>query len=161
MKMGRGVEWAVHSCVNMAWTPAGEAVNSARLAEYYKLPGAYLNKQLQALVRAGVLTSVSGPRGGFHLARRPENITVLDVVLALEGPEPAFRCEAILGSIPEPDAGVNHVRTCLISQTMRQAELVWRQALARQTIAGIADSMERRFPDDRQKALKYLATEPY
>ena len=33
--MGRGVEWAVHSCVNMAWTPSGEAVNSARLAEFY------------------------------------------------------------------------------------------------------------------------------
>jgi Rrf2 family protein len=159
MKMGRGVEWAVHSCVNMSWTPAGEAVNSARLAEYYQLPSAYLNKQLQALVRAGVLASVSGPRGGFHLARRPENITVLDVVLALEGPEPAFRCEGILGKIPDADPAVNHVRTCLISQTMRQAELVWRQALARQTIAGIADSMERRFPDDRQKALDYLAVE--
>jgi Rrf2 family protein len=160
MKMGRGVEWAVHSCVNMAWTPAGEAVNSARLAEYYDLPGAYLNKQLQALVRAGVLDSVSGPRGGFHLARRPEHITVLDVVLALEGPEPAFRCEGILGNAPEADPEQNeqnYVRTCLISQTMRQAELVWRQALARQTIAGIADSMDRRFPEDRAKAVRYLA----
>jgi Rrf2 family protein len=159
MKMGRGVEWAVHSCVNMAWTPAGEAVNSARLAEYYQLPGAYLNKQLQSLVRAGVLASVSGPRGGFHLARRPENITVLDVVLALEGPEPAFRCEAILGNVPEPDRRENYARTCLISQTMRQAELVWRQALARQTIAGIAESMERRFPQDKLKALDFLAVE--
>ncbi len=147
--MGRGVEWAVHSCVNMAWTPAGEAVNSARLAEYYKLPGAYLNKQLQALVRAGILGSVSGPRGGFHLARRPENVTVLDIVLALEGPDPVFRCEGILGNVPDADTEQNFVRTCLISQTMRQAELAWRQALARQTIAGIADSMERRFPEDK------------
>lgn len=155
--MGRGTEWAVHSCVNMAWTPAGEAVNSARLAEYYRLPGAYLNKQLQALVRAGVLDSVSGPRGGFHLARRPEHITVLDVVLALEGPEPAFRCEGILGSVPDADPEQNYVLTCLISQTMRQAELAWRQALARQTIAGIADSMDRRFPEDTVKAVRYLA----
>jgi len=155
--MGRGVEWAVHSCVNMAWTPAGEAVNSARLAEYYKLPGAYLNKQLQALVRAGILGSVSGPRGGFHLARRPENVTVLDIVLALESPDPVFRCEGILGNVPDADTEVNFVRTCLISQTMRQAELAWRQALARQTIAGIADSMERRFPQDKEKALRYLA----
>jgi Rrf2 family protein len=159
MKMGRGVEWALHSCVNMAWTPAGEAVNSARLAEYYKLPGAYLNKQLQALVRAGVLTSVSGPHGGFHLARKPENITVLDVVLALEGPEPAFRCDAILAHVPESESQENYARTCLISQTMRQAELVWRQALARQTIAGIAESMERRFPQDKLNALDFLAVE--
>ena len=155
--MGRGVEWAVHSCVNMAWTPAGEAVNSARLAEYYKLPGAYLNKQLQALVRAGILGSVSGPRGGFHLARRPENVTVLDIVLALEGPDPVFRCDGILANVPDADTEQNFVRTCLISQTMRQAELAWRQALARQTIAGIADSMERRFPQDKEKAVRYLA----
>jgi DNA-binding IscR family transcriptional regulator len=133
MKMGRGVEWAVHSCVNMAWTPAGEAVNSARLAEYYRLPGAYLGKQLQALVRAGVLAS--------------------------EGQEPAFRCDAILGNVPEPDSQENYARTCLISQTMRQAELVWRQALARQTIAGIAESMERRFPQDKLKALDFLAAQ--
>ncbi|MGP4032510.1 RrF2 family transcriptional regulator [Pseudarthrobacter sp. 1C304] len=156
MRMGRGVEWAVHSCVNMAWTPAGEAVNSARLAEYYKLPGAYLNKQLQALVRAGILGSVSGPRGGFHLARRPENVTVLDIVLALEGPDPVFRCDGILANVPEADTEQNFVRSCLIAQTMRQAELAWRQALARQTIAGIADSMERRFPQDREKAVRYL-----
>src|SRR6476619_2193158 len=159
MKMGRGVEWALHSCVNMSWTPPGEAVNSARLAAFYRLTAAYLNKQLQALVRAGILTSVSGPRGGFHLARRPENITVLDVVLALEGQEPAFRCEAILGNVPEPDRQENFARTCLISQTMRQAELAWRQALARQSIAGIADSMERRFPADKAKVLDYLAAE--
>jgi Rrf2 family protein len=158
MKLGRGVEWAVHSCVNMAWTPAGEAVNSARLAEYYQLPGAYLNKQLQALVRAGILGSVSGPRGGFHLARRPESVTVLDIVLALEGPDPVFRCEGIMGNVPDADTQQNFVRTCLISQTMRQAELAWRQALARQTIAGIADSMERRFPQDRVKAVRYLAS---
>ncbi|WP_427004254.1 RrF2 family transcriptional regulator [Pseudarthrobacter sp. H2] len=157
MKMGRGVEWAVHSCVNMAWTPYGEAVNSARLAEFYSLPGAYLNKQLQSLVRAGILASVSGPRGGFHLARRPENITVLDIVLALEGQDPAFRCEAVLGNVPEADSQENFARTCLISQTMRQAELAWRQALARQTIGGLADSMERRFPQDRLKALRCLA----
>ena len=155
--MGRGVEWAVHCCVNMAWTPAGEAVNSARLAEYYKLPGAYLNKQLQALVHAGILDSVSGQRGGFHLARRPETVTVLDIVLALEGPDPVFRCEGILGNVPDADSEQNFIRTCLISQAMRQAELAWRQALARQTIAGIADSMERRFPQDKEKAVRYLA----
>lgn len=151
------MEWAVHSCVNMAWTPAGEAVNSARLAEYYQLPGAYLNKQLQALVRAGILGSVSGPRGGFYLARRPENVTVLDIVLALEGPDPVFRCEGIMGKVPDAETGQNFVRSCLISQTMRQAELAWRQALARQTVAGIADSMERRFPQDAEKAVRYLA----
>ena len=68
--MNEGVEWAMHSCVNLSWLP-GEAVTAKRLAAFYDLPTAYLNKQLQALTRAGILTSVSGPKGGFQLARDP------------------------------------------------------------------------------------------
>lgn len=156
MKMGQGVEWALHCCVNMSWSPAGEPVNSARLAELYQLPAAYLNKQLQALVRAGILSSVSGPRGGFQLAMAAERISVLDVVLAIEGPEPAFRCESILRSAPEADPRDDYVRSCLVSQTMRQAELAWRQVLSRQTIAGLAASVERKFPTAKKDTLTRL-----
>ncbi|WP_457966405.1 Rrf2 family transcriptional regulator [Arthrobacter sp. D1-29] len=156
MKMGQGVEWALHSCVNMSWTPLGEAVSSARLAEFYKLPAAYLNKQLQALVRAEILTSVSGPRGGFQLARRPEQISVLDVVLAIEGNDHAFRCEGILKDAPGGAPEADYARTCLISQTMRHAEVTWRTELSRQSIAGIAESIERRFPDAREDTVRRL-----
>jgi Rrf2 family protein len=156
MKMGQGVEWALHCCVNMSWAPAGEAVSSARLAELYRLPAAYLNKQLQALVRAGILSSVSGPRGGFQLARPADHVTVLDVVLAIEGLEPAFRCESILANTPEAEPGEDYLRSCLVSQTMRQAELAWRQTLSKQNIAGIAASVERKFPDAKRDTMRRL-----
>ena len=156
MKLNQGVEWALHCCVNMAWVPAGEPVSSGRLAELYDLPPAYLNKQLQCLVRAGVLQSVSGPRGGFQLARRPDRISVLDVVLAIEGRDLAFRCDGILGNCPGADADEDYVRSCIISQSMRQAELAWRTELARQTVAGIAQSLERRFPEARASSLAKL-----
>jgi Rrf2 family protein len=156
MKMGQGVEWALHSCVNMSWTPMGEAVSSARLAEFYKLPAAYLNKQLQALVRAGILNSVSGPRGGFQLGRRPDRISVLDVYLAIEGNEDAFRCEGILKDAPGGSMDADYARSCLISQTMRHAEVTWRTELSRQTVAGIAQAIERRFPDARQDTVSRL-----
>jgi Rrf2 family protein len=161
MKMGQGVEWALHCCVNMSWAPAGEAVSSARLAELYQLPAAYLNKQLQALVRAGILSSVSGPRGGFQLAQPADKITVLDVVLAIEGIDPAFRCDSILANTPGADSGEDYVRSCLVSQTMRQAELAWRQTLSRQTIAGIAASVERKFPGARKNTLRRLMPARY
>jgi Rrf2 family protein len=131
-------------------------VNSARLAELYQLPAAYLNKQLQALVRAGILSSVSGPRGGFQLAQPAEKITVLDVVLAIEGQDPAFRCESILANAPGADPAEDYLRSCLVSQTMRQAELAWRQTLSRQTVAGIAASVERKFPGSRKDTLRRL-----
>ncbi|TYC17393.1 Rrf2 family transcriptional regulator [Actinomadura syzygii] len=146
MRMSEGVEWAIHSCLNLTWLEPGEAVPAARLAAFYELPAAYLNKQLQALARAGILASTPGPRGGFRLARRPEDITLMDVVAAIEGPEEAFRCEEVLRRGPGEHEGVDYRRRCLVSQSMRRAELAWRRELAGQTLAGLRDSVERRSP---------------
>jgi Rrf2 family protein len=144
--MSEGVEWAIHSCLNLAWLEPGEAVTAARMAAYYSLPAAYMNKQLQALARAGILTSTPGPRGGFRLARAPEDITLMDVVTAIEGPEEAFRCEEILRHGPGEHEGVDYRRGCYVSQAMRRAELAWRRELAGQTIADLRDTVERRRP---------------
>ena len=95
MRMGEGVEWGLHCCLALAWIGGEEPLSTAKLAAWFELPPAYLNKRLQALVRAGVLTSTAGARGGFRLARPPEKITLMDVVSAIEGPEEAFRCAEI------------------------------------------------------------------
>ncbi|TDC55214.1 Rrf2 family transcriptional regulator [Actinomadura sp. KC345] len=146
MRMSEGVEWALHSCLNLTWLDEGEAVTAARLAKFYELPAAYLNKQLQALARAGILTSTPGPRGGFRLARRPENITMMDVVTAIEGADGAFRCEEILRRRPGDHQGADYRRTCAISQSMRRAELAWRRELAAVTIADLKKTVEDRNP---------------
>ncbi len=119
---------------------------TSTLAGFYELPPAYLNKQLQALVRAGILVSSPGPRGGFRLARAPGKITVLDVVAAIEGPQEAFECAEILRRGPGGVPGVDYRKTCVISQTMRQAELSWRRELAGRTLADLKSTVEERFP---------------
>lgn len=144
--MNEGVEWAIHSCLNLTWLEPGEAVTAARLAAYYELPAAYLNKQLQALARAGILTSTPGPRGGFRLARSPQDISLLDVVTAIEGPEEAFRCEEILKKGPGEHEGVDYRRRCFVSQAMRRAEMAWRRELAGQTLADLRSTVEHRLP---------------
>ncbi len=154
--MGEGVEWAIHTCVNLAWVGPGEAVPAKRLAAAFGLPAAYLNKQLQALARAGVLTSTSGPRGGFRLARQPEAISVLDVVVAIEGTEDAFRCTSILRAAPWGSEGVDYRATCPVSQAMRRAELAWRRELAGQTIADITATVERRNPGSGERVGGWL-----
>jgi Rrf2 family protein len=146
MKMNEGVEWAMHSCVNLSWLP-GEAVTAKRLAAFYDLPTAYLNKQLQALARAGILTSVSGPKGGFQLARDPRNISLLDIVIAIDGADDAFRCTEILKAGPGADPHADYREICLVSQAMRAAELNYRRELAGQTIADIADRVVRQTPE--------------
>jgi Rrf2 family protein len=145
MKMNEGVEWAMHSCVNLSWA-SGEAVTAKRLAAFYNLPTAYLNKQLQALTRAGILTSVSGPKGGFQLARDPRNISLLDIVVAIDGPDDAFRCTEILKEGPGGDPRADYTKICVISQAMRGAELTYRRELASRSIADIADEVVRLNP---------------
>jgi Rrf2 family protein len=138
MRMSEGVEWALHCCLTLGWLAIERPVPTAKLAATFELPTAYLNKHLQALVRADVLVSSAGARGGFRLARPPEEITVLEIVTAIEGREAAFRCTDIrrrgAGSGSDPQA---FARQCAVTTAMRTAELAWRRALASQTLADL------------------------
>jgi Rrf2 family protein len=145
--MGQGVEWAVHVLLTFAWLEDDEPVSTTQLAATYGLPTAYLNKQLQALVRAGVLESLPGARGGFRLARPPHKITLMDVVAAIEGPDEAFRCT----EIRQRGHGANLPRSafaepCAVSTAMRRAEIAWRRELAAQTVADVREEADRHAP---------------
>lgn len=136
--MSEGVEWGLHCCLTLAWVGDEEPVAKAKLATWFDLPPAYLNKMLQALVRVGILSSTPGARGGFRLARPPERITLMDVVTAIEGPDDVFRCTEIRRRGEGADAPAREFRrACGIATAMRRAELAWRRELAAQTLADI------------------------
>ncbi|MGK7653563.1 RrF2 family transcriptional regulator [Roseovarius sp. B08] len=102
MKLGDGVEQAIHAVTMMAALPDDGVMPAADLAEFHGVSSSYLLKHLQSLSRAGLLQTLPGPRGGYRLARSPAEITLLDIVLAVEGPEPAFRCREIRQRGPNP-----------------------------------------------------------
>jgi Rrf2 family protein len=124
----------------LSFAPQGKALPRRRLAEFYDLPEAYLAKSLNALVRAGLLRATSGPRGGFRLARQPAQITVAEVVEALEGRSPLFDCTEIRQRGPVPLSGASCRRPCGIARVMHEAERAWRQELAATTVADLVDS---------------------
>jgi Rrf2 family protein len=156
--LGEGVEWGLHSCTVLALLPPGTALPAARLAELHGVPPAYLAKHLQALARAGVVRSEPGAKGGYSLARPAHEITLLDVVLALEGEEAAFRCTEIRqrGPAPQP-AALAALKPCGIARAMWRAEDAWRAALRDQTIAdvlaGLAADVD---PTTAAKATRWL-----
>ncbi|MGN5633967.1 RrF2 family transcriptional regulator [Streptomyces sp. AC154] len=139
MRMSQGVEWAVHTLINLGCLDDDEPVSTTRLASGHDLPRAYLNKQLQQLVKAGLLESVPGARGGFRLARPPEAITLLDVVDAIEGGGALFRCTEIrqCGTIGARGGGGDFSVACAVKSSIGLAERMWRETLAGQTIAAI------------------------
>lgn len=147
--MGDGVEWAVHCCTLLAALPPGEALPAARLAEYHEVPPAYLAKHLQALAAAGVTESVPGPKGGYRLARPAAEITLLDIVLAVDGDEPAFRCAEIRQRGPAvSDDPAAYRKTCHIARAMGRAESAWRASLRETTVAELFTTTVMSVPPD-------------
>src|ERR1700744_4578496 len=94
MKLSGGVEWALHCCVVLS-SADNDPVAVARLAEFHDVSTTYLAKQMQALSRAGIVHSVQGHAGGYVLTRAPREVTVLDVVEAIDGAQSTFACTEI------------------------------------------------------------------
>lgn len=140
MKLSGGVEWALHCCVVLS--QAESPVPTARLAELHGVSKTYLAKHLQSLARAGLVHPTEGRDGGYVLTRAPEAITVLDVVQAVDGTEPAFRCteirrQGVLGAPPEQCRSA-----CGIAIVMAGAEQAWRASLSGVTIADLGATID-------------------
>lgn len=159
MRLNDGVEWALHCCLALAWQGTEGPVRNATLAATFDLPPTYLNKQLQALARAGIVRSTPGPKGGFRLARDPGEITLMDVVDAIEGREDVFACQ----EIRQQGMGARFPKaefreSCVIAGAMRDAETAWRRSLSSVTVADIQASVDGKAAHAGERMRRWLAT---
>ena len=146
MKLSEGVEWGLHCAVLLlAVLPPGRALPAGPARPSSTgCPAAYLAKHLQAMSRAGILESVAGPRGGYRLARPAAEITILDVVEAIDGVEPAFRCTEIRRRGPSRAPGPRVPRSRARSTpSMNRADEAWRDELRDTTVADLVDAVAR------------------
>ncbi|WP_116247039.1 Rrf2 family transcriptional regulator [Nocardiopsis sp. FIRDI 009] len=141
MKLPVSTEWVLHCATTLAQLEPGATASATRLAEYYDIPAPSLTKQLQALVRAGVLDATTGPRGGFRLARPTGDITLLQIVEAVDGPSSPYVCREIRqqgrGALPPEDCQ----DTCVLARRMEEAHQAWRDSLAGVSLADVLDSL--------------------
>jgi Rrf2 family protein len=137
MKLGEGVEAAIHCAATLASLDGNSTMPGAALAESFGLSPSYLLKHLNQLTTARILESVPGPTGGYRLARAAEQITLLDIVLAVEGREPAFRCGEIRQRGPVKIDASAYVKPCGINAAMLKAERAYRAALAEVKLSDI------------------------
>jgi Rrf2 family protein len=146
MRLAEGIEWGIHCATLLAALPPEQTLSAARLAEYHGVPAPYLAKHLQALVRAQVLESVPGPRGGFRLARPASVVTVLDIVEAIDGDEPSFRCSEIRRRGPTRVAAREYTLPCSIHVVMDRADAAWRAELRAVTVADLLGTVLEQAP---------------
>ena len=157
MRMSAGVEWALHCTVLLAVLKPTSTLPGRALAQFHGVSESYLLKHMQALTKAGICESVSGPSGGYRLARPPAEITLLDVFEAIEGTEPAFRCDEIRQRGPTALAPCTYTVQCGIHGVMIEAEMAWKQALRARTIADLTPvSIETMHPQRVELATRWI-----
>ncbi|OZB83118.1 Rrf2 family transcriptional regulator [Microbacterium sp. 13-71-7] len=137
MKLPETSEWVLHATAVIAQLPPGSTVSGAQLAEHFGVPGPYLQKQLAKLVRAGILTGSTGPRGGFRLARDPEAITLLDLVTAVDGDADPYVCRELRQQGRGAARPEDCRNPCALASAMRAAHEAWRSSLQHATLGGI------------------------
>jgi Rrf2 family iron-sulfur cluster assembly transcriptional regulator len=97
MRLSTRGRYAVMAMVELAARENGAAcrgqVSLAEIAQAQHLSLAYLEQLFGPLRRAGLVASARGPGGGYRLARTPATITISEIVLAVDEPIHATRCE--------------------------------------------------------------------
>lgn len=90
LHISEAVALGIHACAMIAGGTA--KWSTPDLAKQFQASAAHLSKVMRRLVVAGILKSVSGPNGGFGLAKAPEEISLLDIYEAIDGRFPDVAC---------------------------------------------------------------------
>jgi Rrf2 family protein len=109
MKLSRTVEYALQATLHLAQSNSGAPVPSSQLAAAGSMPERFLLQVLRSLVNRGILNSTRGVVGGYALGRSANEISLLDLIEAIEGP--------LVAGLPEtqslPPAAVATLRQTL------------------------------------------------
>ncbi|WP_299322086.1 Rrf2 family transcriptional regulator [Parasphingopyxis sp.] len=148
MQISKGVEWAAHACALMCGLPPGKGLKAEALARYHEVPGAYMAKQMQALSKAGIVHTARGKHGGYRLARSADAITLWDIMAAIEGSAPAFRCTEIRQNGPCGAKPEKCLQKCAIAAAFHTAEAEFRESLQGVSLVEIAAGVVAESPSE-------------
>ena len=145
-----GVEYGIH-CLLFLVGDGGESREASvrDLAELQGVPQDYLAKIFTKLAKSKLVVATEGVRGGFKLARPADEISLLDIVNAIDGQKRIFDCREIRGRCalfegsPPVWALDGH---CAVHGAMLTAQERMEEALAQQTILDIARKVGRKAP---------------
>ncbi len=86
MQITRQADYAIRAMLYLSALKPDEKAATSKIAESKKIPSSFLAKIISQLSIAGLIRTTRGARGGVTLAHNPEDISILDVVEAIDGP---------------------------------------------------------------------------
>jgi Rrf2 family protein len=110
--LAQRTRYALRSLLYLTEEQGGTPVQLARIAETQRVPPKYLELIMLDLKKAGLVKSTRGPKGGYRLARGPEQISFGDIVRVMEGPIALVSCASV--NFYEPCGDCHDEETCAI-----------------------------------------------
>jgi Rrf2 family transcriptional regulator, cysteine metabolism repressor len=92
IKLSKKVDYGLIAIRHIAHEEVDQTVNAKHIAEEYHIPPELLAKILQKLARGGLISGHNGPKGGYVLAKDPREITIGEIIKAIEGPVSLVDC---------------------------------------------------------------------
>jgi Rrf2 family protein len=155
MQFSNSVEHALHSLFYMLDLPKNKTIGIKKIAEIHNLQDAYLSKIFSKLRKAGIVKSTPGIKGGYELAKDPDEISFWDIIEAIEGSSNFFQCADIREkNIFEKNPSVfNKNCPCLIKVVMLEAEELFRNSLRSKTLLWLHKKVKPNFSADTKNAI--------
>jgi Rrf2 family protein len=113
-------EYAIRALTYMAGFPPGTRRLARDVAAHERVPGPFLGKVFQTLVRVDILASNKGPGGGFSLARDPAKVTLFDIYQAIDGTTYLEGCAVGLARCSDETPCPLHERWKPVRERIRQ-----------------------------------------
>jgi Rrf2 family protein len=135
LKLTKKADYGLIAVKHLAESGEQGSCSAKDIADAYAIPQAALAKILQKLVRSGLLVSHHGTNGGYILARRPEKITALEVIKAIDGP-------LFITSCGDAKHGCYQSRKCNVREPLRKVNESIQQVLGRISIADMKEPQD-------------------
>jgi Rrf2 family protein len=153
MHISRAGEYGVLGLLYLARQPAGRPVMIDAVSRDESIPKSFLAKIFQDLAKAGLLRSQRGAGGGFALTRLPAQITVLEIIEAIDGRIALQRC---LGEVPDCE----RMEGCALCSLFEQAQDRLKEVFSQTTLADLAARQQATAALRLQSAARSAATVP-
>ncbi|HAL57185.1 MAG TPA: transcriptional regulator [Bacteroidetes bacterium] len=131
----KSCEYALQAILYLARQPQGEPALLREISDSLNIPHHFLNKVLQTLTRDEIVASFKGSNGGFALGRSPKEITLSDIVRAVDGE--SFLDHCVLGF---PACGDKN--PCPVHPQWKRAKVVIQDMIHRKTLFELSKELD-------------------
>lgn len=134
MKLSKRGEYGLRALHDLAAHHGEGPIPNKVLAERNNIPTKFLERILLMLKRGRIVRSQKGPRGGYYLARAPEEITLAEVVRLLDGPLAPISCVSEIAYEP---CGCPDMETCGLRRVMQEVRDTVAKIMENTTLADL------------------------